>query len=101
MLRRRPIARAALGTAVVAGTASAVSGRVARRQQARYEQQAAEDQSRYEMTRSDEAPQASAPAKPSQSDLIEQLNQLAALKDRGVLTESEFDEQKRKVLSAM
>ena len=40
MLRRRPIMRAAVGTAVVAGTATAVSGRVRRRQDRRYQTQA-------------------------------------------------------------
>ena len=43
MLRRRPLMRAAVGTAVVAGTATAVSGRVRRRQDRRYQTQAEAD----------------------------------------------------------
>jgi hypothetical protein len=89
-------------TAVVAGTATAVSGRVARRQEARYaaaDQAAAPPPAAYE----DPAPPAADPplppaaAGPSPDD-IEQLKQLAALKDQGILTEEEFAAQKAKIL---
>ena len=90
MLRRRPIARAAVGTAVVAGTATAVSGRVARRQEAGAER-AQEAQA---------PPPAAQPAQPAQpaQDPIEQLKALADLKNQGILTEEEFQAQKAKIL---
>jgi Short C-terminal domain len=95
MLMRRPIARAAVGTAVIAGTATAVSGRVARRQEARAEEAQAEAYA--------PPPQAPAPAPPPAStgvspEAISQLQQLAALKDQGILTEEEFAAQKAKIL---
>ena len=78
-------------TAVVAGTATTVSNRVNRRQQARWAQQEAQ-QGRY-----DEAPpQAAAPA----ADPIAQLKELGELRDKGVLTEEEFSAQKAKLLAS-
>ncbi|HUZ09069.1 MAG TPA: SHOCT domain-containing protein [Acidimicrobiales bacterium] len=87
MLRRRPLVRAAATTAVVAGTATAVSGRVARRQQA--SAGAAQQQ---------EAPAEAAPAQAPAPDPIAQLKELAALRDQGILTEEEFAAQKAKIL---
>ncbi|HEY8809869.1 MAG TPA: SHOCT domain-containing protein [Solirubrobacterales bacterium] len=79
-------------TAAIAGTATAVSNRVSRRQAARWqgqeEQQAPVQQ----------APPP-APAPPAEQSTIEQLKELAALKDQGVLTEEEFAAQKAKILS--
>ncbi|WP_330308583.1 MULTISPECIES: SHOCT domain-containing protein [unclassified Streptomyces] len=85
-------------TAVVAGTATAVSGRVSRRQQGRWAQQEAQ-----EAAPPPPAPAAPAPPPPAQqaddmSSKIEQLKQLGELKEQGVLTEAEFEEQKRKIL---
>jgi hypothetical protein len=78
-------------TAVIAGTATAVSNRVSRRQGERWQgqemQQAAEQQ-----------PPPQAPAPPAEQSTIEQLKELAALKDQGVLTEEEFATQKAKIL---
>jgi hypothetical protein len=90
-------------TAVVAGTATAVSGGVARRQQARA-QQAAEAEA-YRQQQAMAAPPAQAaeqaavvqPAEPA--DLITQLKELAALKDQGILTEEEFAAQKTRLLA--
>lgn len=87
MLRRRPIARLAVGTAVVAGTASAVGGRAARRQQANAPQPAPEA-----------APAPAAPA-PAPTIPYEQLNELASLKEKGILTDAEFEAQKAKLLA--
>ena len=85
-------------TAVVAGTATAVSNRVSRRQARRwgYDQpQYAEPQQQYaEPQYAEPAP---APAAP-EADPIAQLKQLAALKDQGILTEEEFATQKAKIL---
>ncbi|KFF94849.1 hypothetical protein IQ62_45540 [Streptomyces scabiei] len=82
-------------TAVVAGTATAVSNRVSRRQQGRWAQQAAAEQP---------AP-AAAPPPPTQpaggaDNTIAQLKELGELKAQGVLTDAEFEEQKRRVLGS-
>jgi hypothetical protein len=79
-------------TAAVAGTATAVSNRVSRRQARRWGQDSGAS---YE-----EPPQeAYAPPPPPPPDPIEQLRQLAALRDDGILTEEEFTAQKRKLLA--
>ncbi|WP_416982636.1 SHOCT domain-containing protein [Streptomyces sp. T028] len=79
-------------TAVVAGTATAVSNRVSRRQQGRWAEQAAEQQ-----------PAPPPPPPPSQADemtgKIDQLKQLGDLKAQGILTDAEFEEQKRRLLA--
>jgi len=82
-------------TAVIAGTASAVSGRVQRRQGRRW---AAEEQPQApaEVYPPEEAGQ-EAPV--STSDKLEQLKQLGELKAQGVLTEEEFAAQKAKILA--
>ncbi|MFI7408495.1 SHOCT domain-containing protein [Streptomyces sp. NPDC049627] len=82
-------------TAVVAGTATAVSNRVSRRQQGRWARQEAQSMSYAEPPA---AP--AAPAAPDMTSKIEQLKQLGELKDQGVLTQAEFDEQKRRLLQA-
>jgi len=81
-------------TAVVAGTATAVSNRVSRRQGNRW---AAQDEPAYydEPTPAPQAPPAPAPA----VDPIKQLRELAELKDQGILTEEEFAEQKARILA--
>lgn len=101
MRARGPVVRAgrpsllgaAARTAVVAGTATAVSGNVARRQAMRA--QAAAEQE----------PPAAAPLAPphsaepdSAAERIEQLKQLAELRDQGVLTDDEFAAEKARIL---
>ena len=81
-------------TAVVAGTATAVSNRVSRRQATRW---AAQDQQAYGPPPQQYAPPPP-PAATGGSDPIEQLKELAALKDQGILTEEEFAAQKARVL---
>lgn len=80
-------------TAVVAGTATAVSNRVSRRQASRWAQQ--EPQQAYA-----EAPPAPAAAPAAEPDPIERLKELGELRDKGVLTEEEFAAQKAKVLAS-
>jgi hypothetical protein len=77
-------------TAVVAGTATAVSNRVSRRQADRWSRQGYYDEP--------EPPPPPAPAAAPAQDPIEQLKQLAALKDQGILTDQEFAAQKAKIL---
>ncbi|MFF9012076.1 SHOCT domain-containing protein [Streptomyces sp. NPDC014870] len=85
-------------TAVVAGTATAVSNRVSRRQAGRWAQQEA-GQQQYQQSYQQQPPaQAPAPAGDDMSTKIEQLKQLGELKAQGVLTESEFETQKRALL---
>jgi len=84
-------------TAVVAGTATAVSNRVSRRQANRWADQNEQQYAQQPQYVQAPAP-APAPAASSESDTISQLKQLADLKDQGVLTEEEFAAQKAKVL---
>ena len=77
-------------TAVVAGTATAVSNRVSRRQASRWAEQEAPQQQYYE-----QAPAAA----PGSGDTLQQLKELGELKSSGVLTEAEFEAQKAKILA--
>ncbi len=93
--------RMAARTAVVAGTATAVSGRVARRQANRYEQkdeaQQAEQQQAAPQQYEQAPPPQAAPAAP-QDDTISKIEQLAKLHEQGVLSDAEFTSAKAKVL---
>lgn len=84
-------------TAVVAGTATAVSNRVSRRQGERW---AAQDQAAYaqEQPAAGGYEQAPPPQPAPAADPIEQLKQLAELHSQGVLTDEEFAAQKAKLL---
>jgi hypothetical protein len=91
MMRRRGpgLVGVAARTAVVAGTATAVSGRVARRQQDKYvEQQQGQ----------------AAPAEPvaaaaaGEADYVAELEQLGQLRDQGILTPEEFEAKKKQIL---
>ena len=86
-------------TAVVAGTATAVSNRVSRRQANRWSQQ---NEPQYEQQPQyyEPPPQYAQPAPAPAPDPIEQLKELAALRDQGILTEEEFAAQKAKILNA-
>lgn len=97
--------RAVGRTAVVAGTATAVSNRVSRRQAGRWADQ--EQQQQYEQQQAYQQQQAYAPppqaaAAPADdsADRLEQLKQLGELKAQGVLTEAEFQAEKNKILNA-
>jgi hypothetical protein len=87
-------------TAVVVGTATAVSGRVSHRQEERYEGQ----QEQAMAAAQAEAPPQAVPAEPvpqgPTEDDIERLTKLAALKDQGVLSEEEFAAEKAKILGS-
>ena len=95
-------------TAVVAGTATAVSNRVSRRQAGRW---AAQEQQQYEQQQQYAQPQYAAPppepqyapaapaAAPSDPDAdLARLKQLGDLRAAGVLTEEEFQAQKARLL---
>jgi hypothetical protein len=103
-------------TAVVAGTATAVSNRVSRRQAGRWaeqEQQAAPPPPQYAPPPQQYAPPpepvqyapppepaAAAPEGDDMSQKLAQLQQLGELKTQGLLTDAEFETQKRKILGA-
>lgn len=118
MMRRmgRPgLVGMAARTAVVAGTATAVSGGVARHQQnkanAQYEQQAYEAQQQQAAmdaaaaqavanAQAAQAPPAAAPAAaPPANDMMAQLTQLATLHSQGILSDEEFAAAKAKLLT--
>ena len=80
-------------TAVIAGTATAVSNRVSRRQAGRWAQQ---DEQQYAAQQQYAAP----PPPPPAADPIAQLKELAELKAQGILTDAEFDAQKAKILAS-
>jgi hypothetical protein len=87
-------------TAVVAGTATAVSNRVSRRQARRWGQ---EDPAYYQEPEPayQQAPApAPAPAAAPAGDPIQQLKELAELKQQGILTDEEFAAQKAKILGS-
>ena len=87
-----PLLRGVARTAVIAGTATAVSNRVSRRQAERW----------YGDEQSQEVEQpaaAAAPAAAPAADPLEQLKQLGELKASGVLTDAEFEAQKAKILA--
>jgi hypothetical protein len=88
--RRRPLMRAAM----VGGAAYHMGKRAQR----------GRDEDDYRDARLDELeaqPQAAAPAAGGMSDdTVKQLQQLGQLKDQGILTQEEFDQQKRKLLAA-
>ena len=100
-------------TAVVAGTASAVSGRVQRRQASKFAEKdaatAAKQQEAYDAQMGQQQaeyqePVYQQPAPPPaaaggiSNEAIQQLKELAALKEQGILTEQEFGVQKAKIL---
>lgn len=79
-------------TAVISGTATAVSNRVSRRQANRW---AAQEQEQYQQQ---EPAQQPAETGSSGDDTVAQLQQLAKLKDQGILTQDEFDAKKKQLL---
>lgn len=81
-------------TAVVAGTATAVSNRVSRRQAARWQQQEYEEQAQYAAPPPPPAPA----APPAGGGMTEELERLASLRNQGVLTDDEFASAKAKLL---
>ena len=101
-------------TAVIAGTATAVSGSVSRRgqqraaaqqQSAAEQQQAMTDQAAAQaaaqlQAQQAQAPQVAAPAAPSTDDKIARIKELGELKTAGLLTDEEFAAEKAKVLAS-
>lgn len=91
------LVRGVARTAVIAGTATAVSNRVSRRQANRWSQQE-EQQSAQQQPQYAQAPPPP-PAGDDTSDKLDQLKQLGELHTQGVLTDAEFEAQKAKILA--
>jgi hypothetical protein len=89
-----PLIRGLARTAAIAGTATAVSNRVSRRQAGRWAQQ---DQPA--AVAEEPGPAQPAP-RSSTDDRLDQLKQLGELKTAGVLTDEEFAQQKSKILNS-
>ncbi len=98
-MRRRPVMRTVGRTAVIAGTATAVAGGVARHQENKYAQQDAAAAAQQQQAPAEPSPPEQ--AAPTSDDQIAKLKELAQLKDQGILTEAEFDDQKAKILAQM
>jgi hypothetical protein len=83
----------AAGTAVIAGTAGAVR----HHQDQKY---AAQDQAKYEQQQAAAQPQAvyEQPAAPAEADYMAELEQLAQLRNQGILSEEEFQAKKKQIL---
>ncbi len=84
-------------TAVVAGTATAVSNRVSRRQANRWAEQ---DSAQYAQAEYAEPQAAPVQAAPAAGSTIDQLKELGELRQQGILTEEEFAAQKAKILGS-
>lgn len=112
MMRRRGpgLVRGVARTAVVAGTATAVSGRVARRQARKFDEkdQAAYEQQQYDQQQSNEQqayqqqaappPPAYAAADQGTDVAVDEIKKLAELKEQGLLTDEEFAAKKKQIL---
>ena len=96
MRRRGGLVRGVARTAVVAGTATAVSNRVARRQGNRWAEQEQEqyDQQAYEQQAAAPPP----PPPPAEDPSLAELQQLAELHSQGILTDEEFSAKKAQIL---
>lgn len=86
-----PLLRGIARTAVIAGTATAVSNRVSRRQANRWAEQ---DEQQYQQQQYAQAPP------PAAADPVSQLKDLAELKAQGILTDEEFNAQKARILGS-
>jgi Short C-terminal domain len=96
--RRRGVVGMAARTAVVAGTATAVSGRVQRRQQEKY---ASQDQAAYDeqmAAQQQAAPPPEAAPAGGGDDVVAQIEQLSQLHNSGVLNDEQFEAAKAKLL---
>ena len=91
-------------TAVVAGTATAVSNRVSRRQANRWAAQDPYAEPQYQQPPQQQyqpppQPVPAAPPAPGTDDIIAQLEKLGDLRANGILTDAEFEQQKARLLA--
>jgi hypothetical protein len=96
MGRRGPgLIRGVARTAAIAGTATAVSGRVARRQHQRWSEQEAEQ---YAEPPAEAPPAAAPPPGPAEPDYMAEIERLAQLRNQGLITPDEFEAKKKQLL---
>jgi hypothetical protein len=95
-VRRRPLLRAA----VVGGAAYHAGKRVQEGRDADYERDARMDELEQQQAMQQQAAPAAAPAGGITDDAIEQIQKLGQLKEQGLITDDEFEAQKRKLLGA-
>ena len=95
-VRRRPLLRAA----VVGGAAYHAGKRVQEGRDADYERDARMDELEQQQAMQQQAAPAAAPAGGVTDDAIEQIQKLGQLKEQGLITDDEFEAQKRKLLGA-
>jgi uncharacterized coiled-coil protein SlyX len=93
MRRRRPLMRAAL----VGGVAYHAGKKVSEGQEEDYDRDARIAELEAQQA-AQQQPVAAAPA--ASGDMISKLEELARLKDQGILTQDEFDAQKQKLLGS-
>jgi hypothetical protein len=86
-----PLIRGLARTAAIAGTATAVSNRVSRRQGNRWQGQ---EEQQYAQA----PPPEQAPPPPAEADPMDRLRELGELREKGILTDEEFAAQKAKIL---
>jgi len=91
--------RGAARVAVVAGTATAVSNRVSRRQANRWSAQE-EEQAQQQQDQQQQYAPPPQPAPAPATDTVTQLKELAELKTQGILTDAEFEAEKAKILAS-
>jgi hypothetical protein len=85
-------------TAVVAGTASAVAGGVHHRQQQRWDQKEQQQYDQQLAAQQQAAPPVAEYVEPAEPEYMAELQQLAQLKQQGILTEDEFQAKKKQLL---
>jgi Short C-terminal domain len=85
-------------TAVIAGTATAVSNRVSRRQAGRWAEQEQADAYQQQQAYEQQQPASATPTDDMNSKLT-QLKELGQLREQGVLTDAEFEAQKTAILN--
>jgi putative oligomerization/nucleic acid binding protein len=87
-------------TAVIAGTATAVSNRVSRRQAGRWARQDQQQQLAAQEEPADREPRNGGGGGAGMDEKLAQLKQLGELKSQGVLSEEEFEQQKSRILNS-
>jgi hypothetical protein len=83
-------------TAVIAGTATAVSGRVARRQNERWSQQQEQEYAQQQAAQPQYAQEQYAP--PEEPDYMMEIQRLGSMRDQGLITPEEFEAKKKQLL---
>lgn len=87
-------------TAAIAGTATAVSNRVSRRQAGRWARQEQEQQAQYQQQYAEPPSPPPPAASMSMEDKVAHLKSLGELKSQGILTDAEFEQQKAAILAS-